>query len=163
MDGQFLRVLRKLLSSDNAARSAAEEQYNKIKVSKPELTIACHVILLEDSQLELPVREQAAVLLRQCLVGSDEAEAAWSFVDPTGRKEVKRKLLRLVQTEQASPVRRKVARCVETLGKQLLDTNEWPELVPHIMGTVGNTELAGCFRADALQMIKELMASSRWT
>lgn len=157
MDGQFLRVLRKLLSSDNAARSAAEEQYNKIKVSKPELTIACHVILLEDSQLELPVREQAAVLLRQCLVGSDEAEAAWSFVDPTGRKEVKRKLLRLVQTEQASPVRRKVARCVETLGKQLLDTNEWPELVPHIMGTVGNTELAGCFRADALQMIKELM------
>ena len=56
MDGQVLRVLRTLLSSDNAARSAAEEQYNNIKVSKPELTIACHVILFEDSQLVLPVR-----------------------------------------------------------------------------------------------------------
>merc|ERR1719428_70637 len=103
-------VLKALLSTDNASRDAAEKQFSTAKKAQAAQTIASLFEVLGQPALEEPVREQAAVLLRQCLASASSPTSIWqSQLDDAARADVKGKLLQLVETDPSAKVRRKVA------------------------------------------------------
>merc|ERR1712150_220271 len=67
MSAEFVETIRQTLSSDTAVRDAAEKRYIIAKTNQPAATIAAFVQVIEQCQLEKPLRKQMAFLLKQCL------------------------------------------------------------------------------------------------
>jgi len=164
----FVETLRALQNNDNAIRSAAEKRFSDARAQQPAPTVAALFQVLAEQQVEEPVREQAAVLLRQCLGQLREEGSTWSKLGEAAQTECRAKLLQLLVVEPLAKVRRKVADIVQSLGNQLIDIDDstrpqniqaWPELMPALMQVVlDGTKDAG-LRADALWAVKELLAS----
>lgn len=168
---ESLDMLRGLLSADNSVRGAAEKQYDGVKAERPQALIVAFLQVLPQTSVELPVREQAAVLLRQCLAKPKAKGSIWSklVIEPSQR-EVMARLLELLDAEPSDKVRRKVADCVQYLGNQIIDIDdserpnnaaEWPELIPVILRVVMDGSKSPAMRADGLWIMKEL-ARSIW-
>lgn len=166
---ELASTLRALLSNDNTARSAAEKIFQDAKQQQPAVTVAALFSSLAEVQLEEPVREQAAVLLRQALGKVKNEGSTWSHLGEGAQGECKAKVLQLLEQEQQAKVRRKIADIVQSLGNQLIDIGEderpnnaqsWPELMPFLMRVVVDTSRAEGLRADALWAVKELLPST---
>jgi len=161
-------TLRALQSGDTATLKAAEETFNAARKQQPAQTVAALFEAASEQQLEEPVREQAAVLLRQCLGKIREEGSTWSQLGAPAQTECKARLLGLMEAEANSRVRKKVADIVQSLGNQLIDiepdqrptnSQEWPELMPTLMRVVVDSARADVLRAHALWAVKELMTS----
>jgi len=169
--GELVEVLQALLSGDNERRGTAERQYEALKKSQPVVAVTTLFQALVEPQLELPVREQAAVLLRQCLGKVNDEDSVWSQLGrDTVHQEIKAKLLQTLAQEAQDKIRRKVADCVQSLGNQLIcleeeqrprNCEEWPELLPTLLGLVCDASKDAGARADALWTVKE-MACTVW-
>jgi len=161
-------TLRALLGTDNASRNAAEQCFQDAKKQTPAATIAALFQAVAEQQLEEPVREQAAVLLRQCLSKVRDEGSPWSSLGEAGHADCKAKVLQLLEAEPTAKVRSKVADIIQSLGNQLIDLEEnarpqnaeaWPELMPTLMRIVMDSAKADGLRADALWTVKELLTS----
>jgi len=151
-------MLAALLSSDNTLRSTAEQRYETLKREQPQALVSLLFQALLESKLAEPVREQAAVLLRQLLNkgGVDIVALA--------------QLLQLFEAESVDKVRRKVGDIIYTVGNRIIDIDEddrpsnvqhWPELLPTLMRIITDASKLAAVRADALWIVKE-MACSIW-
>jgi len=164
---ELAQVLRALQSTDNAVRSAAEAQYEAAKKDQPQATVAALFSVLTTAGIELPVREQAAVLLRQCLGKiNKDANSVWARLGgDAAHADVKAKLLQLLEAETDEKVRRKVADVVQSLGCQLIkiedearpaNAAEWPEVMPTLMRMIMDPSKAPGLRGDCLWAVKEM-------
>uniref|UniRef100_A0A7S2KBP1 TOG domain-containing protein n=1 Tax=Zooxanthella nutricula TaxID=1333877 RepID=A0A7S2KBP1_9DINO len=165
---EIVGTLRALLDNDNAKRSAAEQSFQDARRQQPAATVSALFQALAEQQLEEPVREQAAVLLRQCLGKLRDDGSTWSQLGEAAQAACKAKLLELLELEPAAKVRRKIADIVQSLGNQLIDLEEderpqnaqvWPELMPALMRMVMDRSKADGLKADALWTVTELLAS----
>jgi hypothetical protein len=166
---QLVETLRALQSNDNNVRSAAEKCFEESKKQQAALTIASLFQVLVHQQLEEPVREQAAVLLRQCLNNATEEGSTWCQLGAAGQSQCKSQLLLLLESAaMTKSVRRKIADAVQHLGNQLVDipmderpqnVEAWQELVPSLLKIVMDSSKDGGLRADALWAVKELLTS----
>eukprot|EP00929_Paragymnodinium_shiwhaense_P117369 TRINITY_DN8787_c0_g1_i2.p1 TRINITY_DN8787_c0_g1~~TRINITY_DN8787_c0_g1_i2.p1 ORF type:complete len:879 (+),score=275.15 TRINITY_DN8787_c0_g1_i2:107-2743(+) len=167
---EFVELLRTLLSADNALRGAAELRYAALKKEQPGTVVSSFLqVLAEGERLEAPIREQAAVLLRQCLAKAGGEKSIWSRlgVSPS-QAEVKEMLLKILELEPADKVRRKVADCVQSLGSQLIDVSdderpanaeEWPQLLPTLLRIMLDASKLPGVRGDALWAVSEMTMS----
>jgi len=168
VDQGFLELVQQLLSSNNDLRNAAEKRYEEAKRSEPLQLVGSLFKVLQQAQLEQAVREQSAVLLRQCLGKVKEADSLWQKLGAAGQADVRSQLLQLVEAEPNATVRRKVSDCVQSLGNQLIDiaegqrpqnVQEWPELMPSLMRMIMDPSKDSHLRADSLWIVKELTCS----
>jgi len=165
---EFVDTLRAIMANDNAIRSAAEKRFSDAKSQQPGTTVAALFQTLAQPQLEEPLREQAAVLLRQCLAKLREDDSPWSKLGAQAQTESKAQLLQLFQVEAQSKVRRKLADCIQSLGNQLIDVQDgerpqniqvWPELLPLLLRIITDNTKDAELRADALWTVKELITT----
>lgn len=167
MAAELVETLRALMGNDNNIRSAAEKRFSDAKAQQPAQTVASLFQVLLEPQVEEPIREQAAVLLRQCLGKARDTGSTWEKLGGA-QAECKAKLLAQLETEQSTKVRRKIADILQSLGNQLIDIEEgarpnncpaWPELMPSLMKIIMDSSRDGGLRADALWAVKELLST----
>eukprot|EP00929_Paragymnodinium_shiwhaense_P000644 TRINITY_DN100890_c0_g1_i1.p1 TRINITY_DN100890_c0_g1~~TRINITY_DN100890_c0_g1_i1.p1 ORF type:complete len:1112 (-),score=403.40 TRINITY_DN100890_c0_g1_i1:307-3642(-) len=168
MAAELAEVLNALLSNDNSTRSAAEKKFDEAKKQNPTATVSGLFQVLAEKQLPEPVREQGAVLLRQCLSKINDKESIWSKLGAAGQAESKASLLKLLESTEEAKVRRKIADIVQSVGNQLIDINDgdrpnnaqqWPEMMPALMKGIMTPTLPAGFRADCLWAVKEMQCS----
>mmetsp|Transcript_84291 Transcript_84291/g.217058 ORF Transcript_84291/g.217058 Transcript_84291/m.217058 type:complete len:1131 (-) Transcript_84291:51-3443(-) len=168
MAAELVETLRALQSNDNNLRSAAEKRFSDAKTNQPAPTVAALFQVLAEAQVDLPVREQAAVLLRQALGKLRDAGSTWEKLGAPAQAESKAMLLQRLEAEKDGKVRKKVADILQSLGNQLIDIEDgarpnnlpdWPELLPSLMKLVMDSSKEGGLRADALWTVKELLAT----
>jgi len=165
---EIVGTLRALLGNDNTSRTNAEKCFQDARKQQPAATVAALFQACADQSLEEPVREQAGVLLRQCLGKLRDDGSTWSQLGEAAQADCKAKLLQLLEAEPSNKVRRKIADIVQSLGNQLIDIADderpqnaqaWPELMPMLMRIIVDAARADGLRADALWAVKELLAS----
>lgn len=167
VDAGFVETIRHLLGADNNARNQAEQRYDAAKRSEPVQLVASLVQVLTQTDLELPVREQCAVLLRQCCGKVKEPESTWQKLG-THQAQLRGQLLQILEAEPNQQLRRKVSDCVQSLANQIVEieegqnpTNlkEWPELMPCLFRIICDGSKDSTLRADCLWIVKELTCS----
>lgn len=170
MSADFVTTIRSTLSANNDERNAAEKQYDTALKEQPASLIAgLFQIAAQRDALEQALREQSLVLLRKCLnkPASEEKISEWSWprLGADGQRDVKVKLLELLQAEPVKQVRRKIADAVQSLGNTIIDIDEstrpsnaeaWPELLPTLMGMIVDTSKDSGLRGDCLWAVKEM-------
>jgi HEAT repeat protein len=161
----FVTILRALQSNDNVVRSQAEKSFEDAKKQSAAPTVAGLFQVISQQQVEEHVREQAGVLLRQCLNLAEEQGSAWQQLGGAGQAECKGQLLKLLECEPSPKVRRKVADALQHIGNQLITIPDgqrpvtveaWPELLPTLMRMLMDNSKDAGVRADALWAMKEL-------
>ncbi|XP_033332142.1 karyopherin beta 3 [Megalopta genalis] len=124
---QFQQLLNTLLSTDNDARTQAEEAYNNLPVESKVtflLTSLCNATLMEE------MRAMAAVLLRRLF--SSEFMDFYPKIPPEAQVQLKEQILLSVQNEQTETIRRKVCEVAAEVARNLIDedgNNQWPEFL----------------------------------
>eukprot|EP00933_Yihiella_yeosuensis_P042171 TRINITY_DN3669_c0_g4_i1.p1 TRINITY_DN3669_c0_g4~~TRINITY_DN3669_c0_g4_i1.p1 ORF type:complete len:1118 (+),score=297.78 TRINITY_DN3669_c0_g4_i1:93-3446(+) len=168
MDQQFLEIVKNLLSADNNLRNASEKAYGEAKKNAPVQCVASLFQVLAETKVDQPVREQSAVLLRQCCGKITEDKSTWSCLGAEGQADVRTKLLQLLDAEPDAKVRRKVSDCIQSLANQIINIDsdqrpkncqEWPELMPLLMQIICNSGKDKQLRADCLWIVKEMTCS----
>jgi len=164
---EFVEIIRFTTSADNEKRPLAEKQFGDLKASQPGQTVVGLFGIIEDQSLEQPLREQAAVLLRQCFNFAREENSLWNQLG-AAQADVKAKALQILQTEPVPQVRRKVADIVQNIGNQIINIPEkerpgavtaWPELMTALFGVIGDGSKDAGLRADCIWAVKEMVAS----
>ena len=168
MADELAQTLQQILGNDNEARAAAEKRYSDARAQNPAPTVAALFQVLSEPQRPEGVREQAAVLLRQCMGKLREEGSTWSKLGEQTHGECKAKLLQLMEGEALPKVRRKVAAVVQGLGNQLVSIDQnarptnietWPEMMPTLMRIIMDGSKDSGLRADALWTVKEMLTS----
>ncbi|XP_078038874.1 karyopherin beta 3 [Augochlora pura] len=124
---QFHQLLNTLLSTDNDARTQAEEAYNNLPVESKVtflLTSLCNATLTSE------MRGIAAVLLRRLF--SSEFMDFYPKIPPEAQVQLKEQILLSVQNEQSETIRRKVCEVAAEVARNLIDedgNNQWPEFL----------------------------------
>jgi len=166
MEG-LVEILKQIQGNDNALRKEAEKRFVEAKTNQPGQTVEYLFGVLEAAQVEQPVREQAAVLLRQCLSKAKDVDSIWSKLG-AAQPQVQAKLLQLLEAEPVAQVRRQTADIVQSLGNQIIDIEDnqrpanceaWPELMPMLIRVVCDTSKDSGVRADCVCVVKELVLS----
>jgi len=164
---EFVETIRLTTSADNEKRPAAEKRFGELKASQPGQTVVGLFGIIEEKSLEQPLREQAAVLLRQCINLAREDNSLWNQLG-AAQADVKAKALQVLQTEAVPQVRRKVADIVQSIGNQIIDIPEkerpgaiavWPELMTTLFGIICDGSKDAGLRADCIWAVKEMVAS----
>lgn len=164
---EFVETIRLTTSPDNEKRPAAEKRFGELKASQPGQTVVGLFGIIEERSLEQPLREQAAVLLRQCINLAREENSLWNQLG-AAQAEVKAKALQILQTEPVPQVRRKVADIVQSIGNQIIDIPEkerpgsvaaWPELMTTLFGIICDGSKDAGLRSDCIWAVKEMVAS----
>ncbi|CAK9028346.1 Importin-5 (Imp5) (Importin subunit beta-3) (Karyopherin beta-3) (Ran-binding protein 5) (RanBP5), partial [Durusdinium trenchii] len=167
VDAGFVETIRQLLGTDNNARNVAEQRYDSAKRTEPVQLVASLVQVLLKSDIEVPVREQCAVLLRQCCGKVKDADSTWQKLG-THQAQLRGQLLQILEAEAVPQVRRKVSDCIQSLANQIVDIEddqrpqnlqEWPELMPTLFRIICDTSQDSNLRADCLWIVKELTCS----
>jgi len=170
MCADFVETIRLTLSPDNDKRNAAERAYEESKTSQGAQTVVGLFGIVQEASLEQALREQGAVLLRQCMQRMKDDGSVWLQLGEAGQADVKAQALRMLEAEGVPQIRRKLADVVQTIGNQVADipegerpTNvkEWPELMPSLMRIIVDGSKDGGLRADCLWAVKE-MACNIW-
>mmetsp|Transcript_70822 Transcript_70822/g.122647 ORF Transcript_70822/g.122647 Transcript_70822/m.122647 type:complete len:1132 (-) Transcript_70822:180-3575(-) len=172
MSADFVTTIRSTLSANNDERNAAEKQYDNALREQPAALIAglFEIAAQRDALAgEQALREQSIILLRKCLnkPSSEEKQSEWSWprLGADGQRDVKAKLLELLQAEPMKPVRRKIADAVQSLGNTIIElkenarpsnAEEWPELLPTLMSMIVDTSKDSGLRGDCLWAVKEM-------
>lgn len=164
---EFVETIRATTSPNNDIRPAAEKRFGELKASQPGQTVVGLFGIVEDQSLEQPLREQAAVLLRQCFNLAREENSLWNQLG-AAQADVKSKALQILQTEPVPQVRRKVADIVQSIGNQIIEIPEkerpgavaaWPELMTALFSVIGDVSKDAGLRADCIWAVKEMVAS----
>lgn len=118
-------ILYRLQSADNAARGAAEADYNRATEMKG-LCLDALATLAVAPGVDQVVRATAAVLLRR------SAQDLWEGADEATKNSVKTRLLAGVRSDLRKDLRKKLCDTVAVIGAPLVekDPSQWPELLP---------------------------------
>ncbi|XP_076164575.1 karyopherin beta 3 [Ptiloglossa arizonensis] len=170
----FQQLLNILLSTDNDARTRAEEAYNNLPVESKVtflLTSLCNATLAEE------MRAMAAVLLRRFF--SSEFMDFYTKISPEAQTQLKEQILLSVQNEQTETIRRKVCEVAAEVARNLIDedgNNQWPEFLQFLFQCANSplpalkesalrmfTSVPGVFgnqQANYLDLIKQMLQQS---
>ncbi|XP_053986559.1 importin-5 [Hylaeus anthracinus] len=171
---QFQQLLNTLLSTDNDARTQAEEAYNNLPVESKVtflLTSLCNASLAEE------MRAMAAVLLRRLF--SSEFMDFYPKIPPEAQTQLKEQILLSVQNEQTDTIRRKVCEVTAEVARNLIDedgNSQWPEFLQFLFQCANSplptlkesalrmfTSVPGVFgnqQANYLDLIKQMLQQS---
>lgn len=118
-------ILLRLQSTDNAARGAAENEYNMATEMKGLCLDALSTLTVTDG-VDPSVRALAAVLLRR------SAQDLWEGADENVQNDVKAKLLVGIRADFRKDLRKKLCDTIAYIGAPLIDRepSQWPELLP---------------------------------
>nr|CAB3256613.1 importin-5 [Phallusia mammillata] len=132
----FHQLLLGISSSDNAVRSQAEENYEKMPIVD---RFRMLVLVVASQQTQVELQQLAAVLLRRMITSN--FDDSFSVLDDADKEEVKSCLIQTVQEEQNESVRRKKSDCVAELSRKLVDANgnnSWPQVLQFMFGCVSS-------------------------
>ncbi|XP_076750362.1 karyopherin beta 3 isoform X1 [Xylocopa sonorina] len=171
---QFQQLLNTLLSTDNNARTQAEEAYNNLPVDSRVtflLTSLCNATLAEE------MRATAAVLLRRLF--SSEFMDFYPKIPAEAQAQLKEQILLSVQNEQTQTIRRKICEVAAEVARNLIDedgNNQWPEFLQFLFQCANSpvpalkesalqmfTSVPGVFgnqQANYLDLIKQMLQQS---
>ncbi|KOX78914.1 Importin-5, partial [Melipona quadrifasciata] len=171
---QFQQLLNTLLSTDNDARTQAEEAYNNLPMDSKVtflLTSLCNAALTEE------MRAMSAVLLRRLF--SSEFRHFYRKIPPEAQAQLKEQILLSVQNEQTETIRRKVCEVAAEVARNLIDedgNNQWPEFLQFLFQCANSpvpalkenalrmfTFVPGVFgnqQANYLDLIKQMLQQS---
>ncbi|XP_031831169.1 karyopherin beta 3 isoform X1 [Nomia melanderi] len=171
---RFQQLLNTLVSTDNDARSQAEEAYNNLPLERKVtflLTSLCNATLVEE------MRAMAAVLLRRLF--SSEFVDFYPTIPPEAQAQLKEQILLSVQNEQTETIRRKVCEVAAEVARNLIDedgNNQWPEFLQFLFQCANSplpalkesalrmfTSVPGVFanqQANYLDLIKQMLQQS---
>nr|XP_012150540.1 PREDICTED: importin-5 isoform X2 [Megachile rotundata] len=171
---QFQQLLHTLISTDNDARTQAEEAYNNLPVDSKVtflLALLCNATLSEE------MRAMAAVLLRRLF--SSEFMDFYPKIPPEAQAQLKEQILLSVQNEQTKTIRRKVCEVAAEVARNLIDedgNNQWPEFLQFLFQCANSplpalkesalrmfTSVPGVFgnqQANYLDLIKQMLQQS---
>mmetsp|Transcript_28692 Transcript_28692/g.60883 ORF Transcript_28692/g.60883 Transcript_28692/m.60883 type:complete len:1144 (-) Transcript_28692:9-3440(-) len=156
-----------LQSPEDAIRKKGEKLLEEALKGSPDELVSqlTAVLAARDATGGAPaeLRQEAAVLLRQCGVGSGPRNAVFDDLAATTQERLKAELLASVQLDSCNPVRRNAgnaaAAIAETLGEDCEDLQKaWPELLPALSRFVG-AESEPATRVTALGVLKQLVGT----
>lgn len=173
MCAQFVETIRTTLSLDNKARGVAEKAFEDAKQGQPAATVEGLIAIVTNTQLEQPLREQGAVLLRRTLFAPRQSDSVWVRLGEPAQLVLRAQLLSCMESEQVRQVRRKLADCVQSLANGLVEAPAgdarppvelapWPELLPTLLRLISDPSRDAGVRADCVWVVKE-MAMISWT
>mmetsp|Transcript_30368 Transcript_30368/g.86919 ORF Transcript_30368/g.86919 Transcript_30368/m.86919 type:complete len:1132 (-) Transcript_30368:221-3616(-) len=156
-------ALKATQETDGEARRKAEEMLDAASTSSPnQLVLALAGVLAQNvTQVADPLRQEAAVILRQLVNGLPTRESVWEELEAQTKTEVMAQLLKSIGGEDSKAVRRnvgQVAAAIATIAADDFDelNKSWPELLPTLSQFVG----VGCdvaTRVIALGILKDLI------
>ena len=153
----FEGVIAAALSEDNAARYAAEQSLQQTKQQQPDAYCTALTLLLGSSQRPQPVREFAAVMIRQMITppavvsiavaeppqppassssfpssaaASPSSKDLYSRLSASTVKQLQETLLWLFEHEEVRAVRRKAVDAMGALCERCLGNGGWPDFMP---------------------------------
>jgi len=156
------RVLEATQQSDHQAREAAEKHLTEATEGSPnELVRALAAVLAESANVTVPLRQEAAVILRQLVVGIRTRNSVWARLDDPTKKVLMAQVLATAESDPSSQVKRNAGQVVsETASKVASEFNElstaWPEFLPAISRFVGSSS-ESTTRVVALQVLKDMV------
>mmetsp|Transcript_125241 Transcript_125241/g.227150 ORF Transcript_125241/g.227150 Transcript_125241/m.227150 type:complete len:1118 (-) Transcript_125241:103-3456(-) len=156
---QFVALLGTLLSSDNAARNAAEKTLKDAQRSNPNEVILSIAKCLDSSSFPNEVlRTQAATLLRRMVVpvGSSD-EAPWLRASQEVQSQVKQILFRALETENVRGVQKMLVAVVSAVADVAKSSASWPELMPNTFALAKST--SPVHQEISLRLLAELLGT----
>lgn len=180
---QFEEVIRNVLSPNNEDRGRAEEIFNQCVLSNGDATIQMLVQLLRASQA-IEIRQLSAVLLRKTLMKQleeiseqkDENQVkniikdaieivddlkdetppvtVWSLLSAETKTIVKREMLLAMEAETSNIVRHKITYAIAGFSSALIETGEFPELLPAMFQWAQSTSVG--HKESALSIFNQL-------
>lgn len=154
-------LLKATQEADATERTRAEETLSQEKKGRPdELCNALVSVIAAGSNVAKEVQLQAAVILRQCVHGTDSQLPVWEGLNITTTTRIKAQCLTSIESDPDDQVRRQVAQLavaiVESISEDFGDILEkWPEFLPAVNRFLGTGMSTGT-RVAALTMLKEL-------
>eukprot|EP01059_Diplonema_ambulator_P001732 TRINITY_DN1145_c0_g1_i3.p1 TRINITY_DN1145_c0_g1~~TRINITY_DN1145_c0_g1_i3.p1 ORF type:complete len:1069 (+),score=437.55 TRINITY_DN1145_c0_g1_i3:108-3314(+) len=126
-------LVRNLLQPNNDVRKMAEDGFNEAK-EQPEFLIPRLCGLVQE--MSGGEKHMAALLLKKCLADHD----LYTKLSPVTKTQLQAQLLTFLADISEKLVRRSIDSAVAALGSQLVEKNEWPELLPYLneMSEKGN-------------------------
>lgn len=155
-------VLAATQQSDAKAREAAEKHLTEATEGSPnELVRALAAVLGQGANVADPLRQEAAVILRQLVVGNRTRCSVWARLDDATKKVLMAQILTTAESDPSSQVKRNVGQVVaETTSKVASEFNElstaWPEFLPSISRFIGSSSDAST-RVVALHVLKDIV------
>mmetsp|Transcript_27798 Transcript_27798/g.73473 ORF Transcript_27798/g.73473 Transcript_27798/m.73473 type:complete len:1140 (-) Transcript_27798:38-3457(-) len=156
-------LLRAVQNPDTVVRQAGEKKLDEALAGNPnELVRQLAQVLAAKDAVGVELRQEAAVLLRQCTAGGGARTSVWADLDQTTQNGLKTQLLVTIQQDPSNPVRRNagsaVAAIAEISGEDMEELAKvWPELLPALSRFV-SPESEPATRVTALGVLKELAA-----
>ncbi|CAK0912074.1 unnamed protein product [Prorocentrum cordatum] len=155
---RFCQLLRALLCGHNEQRRESERLYQETKQCDPDRLCRCLITVLTSAP-EDTLRQQSAVLLRQCLKAT-RADFVWPLLPAETREAIKSGLLTAMRGEQVRSTRHKVCDVVAVLASHVLDSSTtpggWSEVGPALYELM--EAQSSEHRESALHVVREMMA-----
>lgn len=153
-------LLRELQNPKPEQRQAAEKKLYEAWEQHPDQLVRQLVLVLaarEAGPVE-GLRQEAAVLLRQCVAGGAGREAIWDELEEETKRELKNQLILALQQDPSGPVRRNVGSAIAAAAGMLAEDfkemqSSWPELLPGLSRMVGSEASQ---RISALEVLREM-------
>lgn len=157
-------VLRALQSPETSVIQEGERKLELAWKQAPNDLVRQLLATLAALSLSGPeLRQQAAVLLRQCVTGLSEGskrQAIWADLDDATKRQLMNQLLESLLTDPIAPVRRNVGSAIASVAESMAEDFDdlqlnWPELLPALSRCVG-TGSSSDLRVAALGVMKEM-------
>ncbi|TRY67741.1 hypothetical protein TCAL_02908 [Tigriopus californicus] len=174
--GGTAALLRALMSTENAIRSQAEQNYETLAIAQ-KVTMLFSALTTEGQSVGEEGRQLAAVMLRRLI--STDFEEFYPKLAPDQQAQFKQNLLMTLPEEPNKTVRKKVADLVAEVARNLMDddgNNLWPEFLKFLfdLASSPNPELKevalhlfstvptvfGNQETQYLEVIKQMLATS---
>lgn len=160
---QFCELLRAFLDGDNKRRQVAERFYQATQQQDPDRLCLCLLTVLTQVPDDT-LRQQSAVLLRQCLKYT-RADFIWPRIQAWTQEAVTVQLLVALGNERERSTRHKVCDTVSMLACHVLDPARsaesgggWPKLAP-ALAQLAEAEDSAC-RESALRILKDILGTN---
>ncbi|XP_059155323.1 importin-5-like [Physella acuta] len=170
----FQALLLSLMSSDNDARTQAEQTYDNVAVADK---LVCLMQAIRNVDIGPEQRSLAAVLLRRLFTSN--FETLWQQITPDIQNALKQELMAAVHQESVPAIRKKISDAFSELARNLIDDDNnmhWPEALKFLFecATSDNpvlkesalhilTAVPGIFgnqQAQYLEVIKEMLGAA---
>jgi hypothetical protein len=128
-------LLRALMNPDNAIRQSAETAFGQLKQTPDR----CVLSLLQVLRSPVPpeIRSMSALLLRRVIIKDDPS--LWPQTTPETQEAFKTNVLESLGDSQLDPsTRKKVCDVVGELGVNIMDEDQWPQLLPFMFEKVNS-------------------------
>ncbi|GAM21695.1 hypothetical protein SAMD00019534_048700 [Acytostelium subglobosum LB1] len=128
---EFIEIIHALGQNDTAIIKQAEERFNAYR-AHPDQLVGCLIIILSSSDNQI-LKAYASVLVRPLLSESDP-KCLWNSLSPDTKQHTKVQLLQCLQNESVKSTRHKIANIIGSLAPNLIQKNEWNDLIPYLFG-----------------------------